>query len=93
MQNKVYIGNMSYDTQEDDLRALFSTYGEVESVNIITDRYTGQSKGFGFVEMSNAEQAQSAIAGLNSKEVNGRLLRVNLALDKPQQRNPGARRY
>lgn len=52
MQNKVYVGNMSFDTQEDDLRALFAAYGEVESVNIISDRYTGKSRGFGFAEMA-----------------------------------------
>ena len=90
MQNKVYVGNMSFDTQEDDLRDLFAAYGEVESVNIISDRYTGKSRGFGFVEMANAEQAGSAIAGLNNTEVNGRLLRVNLAQEKPRRQN---RRY
>ena len=85
MQNKVYVGNMSFDTQEDDLRALFAAYGEVESVNIISDRYTGKSRGFGFVEMANDEQASSAIAGLNNTEVNGRLLKVNLAQEKPRR--------
>ena len=78
---------MSFDTQEDDLRDLFAAYGEVESVNIISDRYTGKSRGFGFVEMANAEQAGSAIAGLNNTEVNGRLLRVNLAQEKPKRQN------
>ncbi|GAH76121.1 unnamed protein product, partial [marine sediment metagenome] len=73
--------------QEDDLRALFAAYGEVESVNIISDRYTGKSRGFGFVEMVNAEQATAAIAGLNNTEVNGRLLRVNLAQEKPERKN------
>lgn len=87
MQNKVYVGNMSFDTQEDDLRDLFAAYGEVESVNIISDRYTGKSRGFGFVEMANAEEAGSAIAGLNNTEVNGRLLRVNLAQEKPKRQN------
>ncbi|MBA7695325.1 hypothetical protein ES703_103949 [subsurface metagenome] len=85
MQNKVYVGNMNFDTQEDDLRTLFAAYGEVESVNIISDRYTGKSRGFGFIEMANDEQASSAIAGLNNTEVNGRLLRVNLAQEKPKR--------
>ncbi len=62
MQNKVYVGNMSFDTQEDDLRALFADYNKVESVNIINDCYTGKSRGFGFVEMANVKQVSSAIA-------------------------------
>jgi len=86
MQKKIYVGNMSYGTQEEDLRNLFAAYGQVESVNIITDRATGRSKGFGFVEMADGSAAQAAIAALNSREVDGRTLRVNLALDRPQRR-------
>ena len=85
MEKKIYVGNMSYDTTEDDLKALFSAYGEVVSANVITDRYTGRSRGFGFVEMSTEEEAGSAIAELNEKEVNGRLLKVNEAKEKPRR--------
>jgi RNA recognition motif-containing protein len=85
MAKKIYVGNMSFDTTEDDLKALFSAYGEVVSANVITDRYTGRSRGFGFVEMSADEEAGSAIAELNEKEVNGRILKVNEAKEKPRR--------
>ena len=85
MAKKIYVGNMSFDTTEDDLKALFSAYGEVVSANVITDRYTGRSRGFGFVEMSSDEEAGSAIAELNEKEVNGRILKVNEAKEKPRR--------
>jgi RNA recognition motif-containing protein len=85
MAKKIYVGNMNYDTTEDELRAAFAEYGDVTSVNIITDRYTGRAKGFAFVEMSSAEEAAQAIAGLNNKEIGGRLLKVNEAYDKPRR--------
>lgn len=82
MQNKIYVGNLSYDTQEDELRSAFSAYGQVNSVRIISDRDTGRSKGFGFVEMGTEEEANAAIAGLNNREMGGRTLRVNVANDR-----------
>lgn len=75
----IYVGNLNYDLQEDDLKQIFSEFGEVVSVKIITDKYTGRGKGFGFVEMSNEEDASKAIDGLNEKEVQGRNLKVNKA--------------
>lgn len=79
MTQKVYVGNLNYDTQESTLQTLFSEYGEVQSVNIITDRYSGRSKGFGFVEMDTDEAAASAIEALNGRAVDGRNLRVDKA--------------
>lgn len=76
MARKVYVGNMSYDTTEERLRALFSTYGEVTSVNVVTDRYTGRPRGFAFVEMATDDQAKAAIDALNSQVVDGRSLNV-----------------
>ena len=80
----IYVGNLSYDTSEDDLRSAFEAYGEVDSAKIITDRDTGRSKGFGFVEMSDQGNGESAIEGLNSQDLNGRALRVNEA--RPRER-------
>ncbi len=84
MAKKIYVGNMSYSTTEDSIRSLFASYGEVVSVNLITDRYTGESKGFGFVEMAQDEQASAAISALNGRELDGRQLRVDVAQDKPR---------
>lgn len=81
---KIYVGNMSYDVQEDDLRQAFSEFGQVDSVSIIMDKFSGKSKGFGFVEMSTKEAGQAAIDGLNGKELKGRTVTVNEA--KPQTR-------
>lgn len=75
----LYVGNISFQTREDDLRDLFSQYGEVVSVKIITDRATGKSKGFAFVEMANSEDAQNAMRELNDKEYGTRTLKVNEA--------------
>jgi|UniRef100_A0A7C3E0Y6 RNA recognition motif-containing protein len=85
MAKKLYVGNLSYNTFEDSLRNLFSSYGNVESVKIITDRDTGYSKGFGFVEMSSDAEAQAAIAATNGFEFDGRRLKVNEAMDKPRR--------
>jgi len=85
MANKIYVGNLNYDTQESDLRALFSAHGAVQSVSIITDRDTGRSKGFGFVEMADGGATQAAITALNGKELDGRTLRVNMAMDRPRR--------
>lgn len=75
----IYVGNLSYSTREDGLRELFENYGEVVSVNIVTDRNTGQSRGFGFVEMANKEDGQKAITELANTELDGRNLNVNEA--------------
>jgi cold-inducible RNA-binding protein len=79
MTKKVYVGNLSYDTTENTLRTLFSEFGEVESVNVITDRDTGRPRGFAFVEMTDAQAVQAAIGALNGKSVDGRELKVNEA--------------
>jgi len=84
MSKKIYVGNLNYATTEDTLSSLFSQYGEVVSSVIIKDRYTEQSKGFGFIEMSDDQAADAAIATLNGKEVDGRRIRVNVAEEKPR---------
>ena len=76
---KIYVGNLSYDTTEDTLRDLFAQHGEVEEVAIVTDRATGRPRGFGFVTMPNANEAQAAIAALNGTDMDGRSLNVNEA--------------
>ncbi len=76
---KIYIGNLSFETTEDGLRDLFAENGQVDSVAIITDRDTGRSRGFGFVEMSDDGEARAAIEAVNGKELNGRTLTVNEA--------------
>ena len=81
---KLYVGNLSYSTGESDLRDLFAAYGAVESVAVITDRDTGRSKGFGFVEFGNDTEGNAAIAGLNGKEVGGRALTVSQARPKTE---------
>ncbi len=80
----IYVGNLSYSMSEDELRAAFAAHGEVSSVKILTDRETGRSRGFGFVEMPNASEGEKAISQLNGKEVGGRALRVNEA--RPRER-------
>jgi RNA recognition motif-containing protein len=85
----IYIGNLSYEVNESDLKEAFEAYGQVETVKVISDKYTGRSKGFGFVEMSNNSEAQSAINGLNDKEFKGRTVKVNTA--RPRTDNRGGR--
>jgi RNA recognition motif-containing protein len=85
MAKKLYVGNLSYNTNEDTLRNLFSEFGSVSSAKIIINRDTGESKGFGFVEMSSDEEASAAIAGVNGRDFEGRQLRVNEAMDKPRR--------
>ena len=84
---KIYVGNMSYDTSEDDLRKAFEAHGQVDSVKVITDRETGRAKGFGFVEMSSDTEARAAMEALNEKDFQGRMLKVNEA----RPRNEGQR--
>ena len=80
----IFVGNLSHQTTQDDLMGAFSQYGNVERVSIPTDRMTGQPRGFGFVEMTNREEADNAIAGLNGYELNGRALNVNEARPKSE---------
>jgi RNA recognition motif-containing protein len=87
---RIYVGNLAYSVGEDELRQMFAPFGQVTSANVITDRDTGQSKGFGFVEMPNATEAQAAIAGLNGKEMGGRAVTVNEARPRAD-RNEGGR--
>lgn len=88
MSMKLYVGNLSYQITEDELNEIFSAYGAVESVKIITDRETGQSRGFGFVEMASKEEGEAAMNELNGKEHMSRALVVNEARPR-QERRPG----
>jgi len=81
---KIYVGNLSYEVTEDDLKVAFKEFGQVESVTIIKDKYSGQSKGFGFVEFASKAEGQAAIDGLNGKEIKGRTLNVNEARPRPE---------
>ena len=79
MGTKLYVGNLSFSVGDSDLEKLFTAYGSVRSAQVIKDRYSGQSKGFGFVEMGSNQEAQAAIAALNGKDIEGRTLTVNEA--------------
>jgi len=79
----MYVSNLSFHTADDDLRALFEQYGKVSSAKVITDRATGESRGFGFVEMGSDEEANKAMKGLNNQQVEGRAMAVSVARDKP----------
>ena len=80
----IYVGNVSNDVTEDDLRLAFEAYGKVESAAVIKDKFSGESRGFGFVEMPDKTEAQAAITGLNGKELKGRTLNVNEARPRPE---------
>jgi RNA recognition motif-containing protein len=80
----IFVGNLNYQTTQEDLREMFSPFGAVEAVNVITDRDTGQARGFAFVEMTNKNEAENAIASLNGAQLNGRAMNVNEARPKPQ---------
>jgi len=84
MGNKLYVGNLSYDVQDRDLQELFAQYGTVTSARVVTDRDSGRSKGFGFVEFGTDEEAQAAISALNGQEIGGRALTVNEARPKEE---------
>ncbi len=88
----IYVGNLSYQVTEDDLKSAFEAYGEVDSAKIITDRYTGNSKGFGFVEMPNDEEAEAAMEALNGQDMKGREVVVNKARPKNDDRRGGGHR-
>ena len=87
MGKKLYVGNLSYDVDNDALEAMFTEFGTVESANVIIDRMSNRSKGFGFVEMSSENEAEAAMSALDGKDVNGRALKVNEA--KPQTNRGG----
>ena len=75
----IYVGNLSFEVTDEDLQQAFSAFGQIATVSVVKDKFTGQSRGFGFVEMPNSAEAQAAIAGLNGKEIKGRALNVNEA--------------
>ena len=81
----IFVGNLSFNTNEDELRQLFESYGQVDRVSILTDRETGRSRGFGFVEMSSNEDGEKAIAALNGAQVGGRTINVNEARPKVER--------
>ena len=85
----IYVGNLSYETSEDDLRNMFEAHGTVDRASVVTDRMTGRSKGFGFVEMPNDAEARAAISALNEMETHGRRIMVNEA--RPKEERPARR--
>ncbi|MDZ7582143.1 MAG: RNA-binding protein [Deltaproteobacteria bacterium] len=85
----IYVGNLTYAVTEDDLRQAFEAFGKVDSAAIIKDKYSGQSKGFGFVEMPSGDEARAAIEGLNGKDLKGRTLNVNEARPRAEKRGGG----
>jgi cold-inducible RNA-binding protein len=91
----IYVGNLSYNATEEDIRNAFAQFGQVSSVNVITDRETGRSKGFGFVEMPNDDEGKSAIEGLNLQRIAGRAVTVNEARPREERSGGGrgGRRY
>jgi cold-inducible RNA-binding protein len=88
---RIYVGNLSFDATEEQVREMFAAFGEVDSVNIITDRDTGRSRGFGFVEMSDSAAAKAAIDALNGKDLGGRALTVNEARPRVERGGGGGR--
>ncbi len=89
----LYVGNLNWQTTEADLQTAFEAFGQVSAVTIIKDKYTGQSRGFGFVEMTDDTEGQAAIDGLNGKEIDGRTLRIDLARPRDDSKDRGDRRY
>jgi len=89
----IFVGNLAFSTTDHDLRQLFEPYGDVDTINIITDRYTGQSRGFGFVEMSDSAAAKAAIQGLQGTALGGRTLNVNEAKPREPRREPNRSRW
>ena len=93
MGKKLYVGNMSFDVDSSSLEQMFAAHGTVESAQVISDRATGQSKGFGFVEMSTDEEAEAAIAALDGQDHGGRALKVNIAKPRPDRSRGGGGGY
>jgi len=91
MGNKLFVGGLSWDTDDNSLQAAFSTHGTVEEAKVIVDRQTGRSRGFGFVTMSQQSEAKAAIAALDGQELDGRTVRVNEAQDRPHRDGGGKR--
>jgi len=89
----IFVGNLAFGSTDQDIRQLFEPYGAVDTINIITDRYTGQSRGFGFVEMPESQAAQAAMQGLNGKEHDGRALTVNEAKPREPRRDTSRSRW
>jgi len=87
----IYVGNLSYDMSTENLRQAFEAYGEVSSANIVKDKYSGQSRGFGFVEMPNRAEAQTAIEKLNGKDLSGQQMKVSEARPRADRTRPGGR--
>jgi RNA recognition motif-containing protein len=93
MSNKLFVGNLSFETTENDLQDAFAAFGTVTETNLMMDRTTGRSRGFGFVTLSTPEEAQKAIDGLNGKELSGRALTVNIARPREERSGGGRREY
>jgi cold-inducible RNA-binding protein len=87
----IFVGNLDFNTSEDELRKLFEPHGQVDRITILTDRDTGRSRGFGFVEMTNAEEGDKAIAALNGSQIGGRTLNVNEARPKTERSGGGGK--
>jgi len=92
MGNRLYVGNLSFNSTEDTLRQAFGTYGAVVDVHLVTDRMSGQSRGFGFVTMGSREEAESAMQGMNGADLDGRSLKVNEAEERSNSRGGGGQR-
>ena len=87
----IYVGNLQYSLTGDDLREIFEEYGKVDSAKVITDKETGRSKGFGFIEMEDENEAKTAVDELNQAEINGRVVKVNIARERTSK--PSFKRY
>ncbi|MGD8902800.1 MAG: RNA-binding protein [Anaerolineae bacterium] len=85
MTQNLFVGNLSYETTEEKLRTLFDEFGQTESVRLISDRYTGRSRGFAFVEMSTEQAAEEAMSGMNNKQIDGREIKVEKAKPRPER--------
>jgi RNA recognition motif-containing protein len=92
MAVKLYVGNLSNNAKEEDIRQMFEAFGEVTSATIVKDKYSGQSRGFGFVEMPNQAEAQTALKNLNGKDLQGQQIKVNEAYDRPGRGRSGDQR-
>jgi len=93
MSNKLFVGNLSFDTTENDLQDAFAAHGTVTETNLMMDRTTGRPRGFAFVTMSSAEEAQKAIAAMNGSQLSGRALTVNVAKPREERPSGGRREY